>query len=167
MGLFSTLFGGKDKSAQRHTLAQNQRATETINRNADRARQDVLRLFPAAQHTMQQGVQQALDLYGQSIPQQMSAFQQGNVGAQEAQLIGLGAIQKALMGVPMDLSDPGMANYVQSINVDPNFARQNAPSAPLANTLGLPETIPQDATDADREQLNRLLRKFGISGINV
>lgn len=152
MGLFDTLFGGKDKSAQRHTLAQNQRATETINRNADRARQDVLRLFPAAQHTMQQGVQQALDLYGQSIPQQMGVFQQGNMQAQDAQLRGLSAIQKALMGLPVDLSYGRTQGLLSPIQYDPSFAQQQAPQFVYGDQVGV-QASPQQNIQQYLQQL--------------
>ena len=137
MSLFDTLFGGKDRSAQRHTLAQNERSADVINRNADRAREDVMRLFPAAQHTMQQGVQQALDLYGQSIPQQMGAFQQGNMQAQDAQLRGLSGIQQALMGQPLDLSYGRTQGLLSPIQYDPSFAQQQAPQFVYGDQAGI------------------------------
>lgn len=127
MSLWETLFGGTDSSAQDHQLAQNRESKQLISRNADRARQDVLRMFPQAQQTLAQGTQAALDVQGQAFPQQMSAFQQGNMGAQDAQLRGLSAMQKALMGQPVDMSYARTQNLMSPINVDTSFSQQQVP----------------------------------------
>jgi len=67
------------------------------------AREDVLPLFAAAQEARGLGFQAALDVFGQTIPQQIGVFQQGNVAAQQALTQGLPQIQAAILGQPVNL----------------------------------------------------------------
>ncbi len=81
-----------------------ERGQDILAQSRDRARQDVLRLFPQAQQAQTQGFQQAQDfLAGQVIPRQAEAFQTGNVQAQETLLAGLPQVQNAILGGPVDL----------------------------------------------------------------
>ncbi len=66
------------------------------------ARGDAIPLFQNAQQNALQGFQGALDVFGQTIPQQFEAFQGGNVGAQNAILAGLGQQQAAILGQQLD-----------------------------------------------------------------
>ena len=83
----------------------------------EQGRQDVLAAFPKAQEARRQGFQGALDVFGQSIPQQLQAFQGGNVGAQQALLGGLPQQQNAILGLPTDLST-GYAMCFGSVALD-------------------------------------------------
>ena len=74
----------------------------TVFINAAQARKDAIPLFGAAQQNVQQGFQGALDIFGQTVPQQLQAFQGGNVGAQSALLAGLGQQQAAILGQQLD-----------------------------------------------------------------
>lgn len=135
-----TVFGGTDDSAQQAQIASNAAAQQLIAEQTEAARADILSLFPAAEQAAQQGFQGALDVFGQTIPQQVSAFQGGNVGAQQALLSGLPQIQNAILGRPVDLS--GL--QAQQLPVDTSFAQQQVPQfqssaaalqqTPVANT---------------------------------
>lgn len=86
-----------EKSAQSTSDAQIQ-ATE---RAVQQARGDVMEYFPSAQQSAQQGFQQALNVFNQTLPQQTQAFTSGNVAAQNALLAGLPSMQAAILGTPM------------------------------------------------------------------
>jgi hypothetical protein len=119
----STLFGGTDDSAQKAQTRANSAATELIAEQAKIARGDVMNLFPASDENRNMGFQAALDVMGQTIPQQFSAFQQGNVGGQQALLAGLPQMQNALLGLPVDYS----ALQPQAVNYNTDFAQQQLP----------------------------------------
>ena len=92
-----------NKAASASNKATNQAISET-RRSTNEARSDINRLFPLAQQAGQQGFQSAMDVFGQSAPQQAQAFQGGNVAAQQHILAGLPQIQNALMGNQIDYS---------------------------------------------------------------
>lgn len=102
---------------------QNKRNEAFIREQAAKARKDILPLFGAGQDARSTGAQAALNIFGQSIPQQASQFQRGNVGAQQALLAGLPQVQNALLGLPTDLS--GL--QPQQIQFDNSFAQQQVP----------------------------------------
>lgn len=107
-------------SAQKDQNATNE---AFIREQAAKAREDILPQFGLAQEARQQGAQAALDVFGQTIPQQAGVFQAGNVGAQQALLAGLPQIQNALLGRPVDLS--GL--QAQQLPFDTGFAQQQLP----------------------------------------
>ena len=117
------VFGGSDDSAQRGQARQNKAAAALAAQRAKEARADVSSLFPAADINRNLGIQGALDVIGQGVPQQLSAFQQGNVGAQQQLLAGLPQIQNALLGRPVDLS--GL--QAQTLPIDASFSQQQLP----------------------------------------
>lgn len=117
------IFGGTDKSSQRQQIAANARTTDLIEQATRQARGDVLALAPAAFENRNLGFQGALDVFGQTIPQQFGAFQQGNMQAQGALLAGLPQFQNAILGLPADLS----GFQPQRIDVDTGFAQQQLP----------------------------------------
>ena len=118
-----TLFGGTDKSAQKATKEANRQTLDFIKQQGQVARQDAIPLFGSAFENRNLGAQAALDVFGQTIPQQFSTFQQGNVGAQNTLLAGLPQFQNAILGLPTDLS--GL--QPQTIDVDTSFAQQQLP----------------------------------------
>ena len=121
--LVKTLFGGTDKSSLKAQQQANVGTQQFIEQQGAQARGDVLALQPGVEQNRQLGQQAALDVLGQTIPQQFSTFQQGNVGAQSALLAGLPQFQNAILGLPTDLS--GM--QPQAIQFDPSFAQQQVP----------------------------------------
>lgn len=135
------LFGGTDTSAQQGTIEQNEATRRFIEQQGRLARSDVLSLFPGADINRNLGFQGALDVFGQTIPQQFGALQQGNVGAQEAILAGLPQFQNAILGLPTDLS--GL--QPQTINIDTGFAQQQLPGFTPTDQLIQPQPAPTAA----------------------
>ena len=135
-----TVFGGSDDSAQEAQIDANAEATRLIAEKGDEASAIAGQLFPAADVNRNMGLQAALDVLGQSAPQQFSAFQQGNMGAQQALLSGQQQQQNAILGLPASLS--GM--QPQSIDFDPSFLQQQLPdfiTSPQA--MGQEQDLPQ------------------------
>lgn len=118
--LFGDVTGEGQAEVQR---LENLAKQEFIKQQAEQARGDIFKLFPAAEQARQLGTQGALDIFGQTIPQQMDVFQQGNVGAQQALTQGLPQILAALRGTPIDLSQL----QPQTLSFDPSFAQQQLP----------------------------------------
>ncbi|MBL4622905.1 MAG: hypothetical protein JKY89_10945 [Immundisolibacteraceae bacterium] len=79
-------------------------AEAATTRATNKARDDLFKLFPAAQENAAAGFQSALDVFGQSLPAQSQVFQQGNVAAQQQLLSGLPQFQNAILGGNVDLS---------------------------------------------------------------
>lgn len=118
-----SIFGGTDDSAQKAQTRANAKAAEFVKEQAALARGDILNLFPTADINRTLGFQAALDVIGETTPQQLGAFQQGNVGAQQALLSGLPQIQNAILGRPVDLS--GL--QPQRFDIDTSFAQRQLP----------------------------------------
>ena len=102
----AAVIGAKASSKAADKAASSaERGQDILKASRDRARQDVLRLFPQAQEAQARGFQKAQDfLAGQVIPQQAEAFQTGNTQAQETLLAGLPQVQQAILGGNVDLS---------------------------------------------------------------
>jgi len=92
MGFFSkvkeTLLGDEGEGQAAVQTAQNRASREFFAQQARQARGDILPLFEAGDVARQATSQAALDVLGGALPSQLSAFQQGNVGAQQALLGG-------------------------------------------------------------------------------
>lgn len=124
MGFFSDLFGGTDRSAQKGQIRANAKSGDFIEQQSQLARGDLLSLFGDAEQATRAGTQAGLDVLGQTIPQQFSAFQQGNLGAQNLISNGVSDARAALLGLPIQRSF-----RPQAINVDTAFAQQQLPQA--------------------------------------
>jgi len=141
-----------DKAADAQKDASS-RADARIRGATEQARTDVNSLYPQAIARGQQGYQQALDVFGQSLPAQMDTYQQGNIGAQQAILSGLPQIQNALMGGNIDYS--GFQPY-QTQMPDTGFFNQQLPST-VANQ--------NHQSEMDRIQQGAMLGSEIINGI--
>jgi len=142
-----TFFGGAEKKAakaQQKGIEKGIAATQAATRKAEGQLMDI---FPAAQQNLAQGFQGALDVFGQSLPAQTQAFQQGNIGAQQQLLAGLPQIQNALFGNQVDFSQ------LQPTQIQPDlgFAQQQLPQFvdPFAPppTTSTPSTFPNTGID--------------------
>jgi len=123
--------GNVAKNKARHSAAAQSKqaaakADEQIQETTGQAREDLLKLFPAAQQTGRQGFQGALDVFGQSLPAQTDVFTQGNIGAQQQILQGLPQIQNALFGNQVDYSQLQPFEVQQP---DLGFFQQQLPEA--------------------------------------
>ena len=134
-----SFFGGAEKKAgrkQRKELAKGRRAVEA---GAEEARTGATTLFGGAQEAQRLGFQGALDIFGQSVPEQARLFGAGNVGAQEQLIAGLPRIQRALLGQQVDFSQ------FQPTTLTPNlaFTQQTLPQSPtIAELLAPPQPAP-------------------------
>ena len=129
LGLASSLWGAnQDRKAANKAIkaqkSQNKANQAFIREQAAKARQDILPLFGDASENRLLGSQAALDIFGQAVPQQINAFQQGNIGAQQSLLAGLPQIQNAILGMPVDYS----ALSAQSIQPDLSMFNQQLPN---------------------------------------
>ena len=79
-------------------------ASGQLNSSTGAAKEDLFKLFPAAQQNSQQGYQGALDVFNQSVPQQIEFGQSGNIAAQNQLLSGMSQYQNAILGNPVDYS---------------------------------------------------------------
>lgn len=147
--ILGAVVGSKSQSKAQKAQAKSSDAAIRATQQAQaQARGDLFKLFPAAQQNLQQGFQGALDVFGKSLPAQTQAFQQGNVGAQQQLLAGLGQQQNALFGNQVDMSQ---LQPVQVQTPDLGFFQQQLPQfvdpfAPPTNAQmgqgGLPPNDP-------------------------
>ena len=102
----TAIFGGgttgASEQSQAAQIAANAATQRFIEQQSGQARQDVLSLFPQGQQLATQGFQGALDVISGGIPQQLGAFQQGNVGAQQVTGDTLSQVQNAILGLPVN-----------------------------------------------------------------
>ena len=119
--LVGDVFGGTDDSGQKEQKRANIRNLRLQQELADQARGDVLPLFGQASESLSAGNQAALDLFGQTIPQQFAAMQDGNVRAQHQITSALPQMQNALMGLPVDYG----SMQPQRLNFDTGYAQQS------------------------------------------
>ena len=120
-----TFFGGAEKKAAKAQTKALEKAQEYTREAAAQARGDLFKLYPAAQQNANQGFQAAMDIFGQSVPAQMNAFQGGNVAAQQQLLAGLPQMNNALLGAPIDYSQ--FQTY-QAPQQDYSFLQQQLPA---------------------------------------
>ena len=123
-----TFFGGAEKDAARAQQQSAREAQQIVKEQTGAARRDVLNFFPRSEENLLAGFQGALDVFGQALPAQTQAFQQGNIGAQQQLLAGLPQIQNALFGAPVDFS--GL--QPTQITPDIGFAQQQLPQFNLS-----------------------------------
>lgn len=143
-GLVKSIFGGTDRSAQRQQVQTNTQNQALFQRLADQSGQTAREQFGAADTNRNMALSQILQLLGGTIPQQLQAQQQGNLGAQQQLIGGLPMVQAALLGQPVNMGalKPTQINY----NTDwarqalPQFQRPQQPAAPtqpdLSSLLG-------------------------------
>lgn len=115
-------FGGAEKRAGRKETEALRRAQDTVIAQTKKAEGTAQTLFGAADENLRLGQQGALDVFGQFVPQQLGAFQAGNVGAQEALIQGQDRFRNATLGLPQ-----GPAQQAVQLPVDTSFAQQQLP----------------------------------------
>lgn len=136
-GVSANVAANKTASSQRQAI---DKSTAATSQSAAQAREELFKLFPAAQQNAQAGFQGAMDVFGQTLPQQAQAVQGGNVAAQQQILAGLPQIQNAILGGRIDLSGLQPTQLQQP---DFSFAQQQLPQFidpynPINQTTGAP-----------------------------
>lgn len=120
------------KDAAKSQERQNASNREFIEKQIGIAREDALSLLPAASQNVLAGAQGALDIFGQTVPQQIQALQAGSQAAREA-ILGTGTGEVAF-------------------TPDMSFAQQILPTLrPTENRFGTAENIFQAVDVADEE----------------
>jgi hypothetical protein len=131
-GIMDTIFGDEGRGGQQAQQKENAANREFIRQATDVAREDVNRLFPEAAQSRLQGFQGAQDIFASSVPQQLNAFQQGNLQAQTTAGLAPQQIQNALLGLPVDFGFLQPQEQFQ-----PDFSFLNQPLQPsIAGTTG-------------------------------
>ena len=156
-GIIDTLFGSSDDSAQKATTNLNAQMIAMMKENQALARQDALGLFPVADTNRNLGFQSALDVFGEGVGQAANVFQQGNVGAQETAVAGLGQQHNAILGQPVDLS--GL--QARALSFDPSFLNQTLPEF---QTFQPAATVEEGGQQAALASLAALLGGGGAGG---
>jgi hypothetical protein len=131
-GIGEKIFGGTDNSAQKAQQQANQRSQEYIERMMNLNRGDANALYTQGDQARNQGINAAMALMGQSMPDQMRLFQQGNVAAQKYWSQGAPQYQNAILGMPVDygfmkptsLALPDSSIYKQQL---PDFGQMPIP----------------------------------------
>lgn len=134
---------------------------------ADQARGDLFKLYPAAQDNARAGFQGAMDIFGQTVPQQGNLIQQGNVAAQQQLLSGLGQSRNALLGGQFD---PSQLQPV-TLNANYDFAQQQLPQlidpySASVNPTQAPLLDPQRDANLLAGRLNGPANMFGYQQAN-
>lgn len=145
-----TFFGGAEKDAGRRNKRELEKSQELIAKQTAIAREDATKLFGGAQDSARAGYQGALDVFGQTLPEQARLFQQGNVGAQQQVIGGLPQIQAALLGQPVNMQ------AFQPTQITPNmdWAQQTLPEVtPIADVLKPPGELSSSAKNVNPRAL--------------
>ncbi len=110
--------------------SQNASNADFLSKQANIGSSQAEALFGAAGKNRIRAGREALKIFGETMPQQLRTFQEGNVGAQQQLLAGLPQIQNALLGRQVDLSGLQPTN----INVDTGFTQRTLPAFTSAST---------------------------------
>jgi len=136
------------RRAEESQAEQNALERELKEKFAAEAREDAFKLFPMADVNRNMGFQSALDMMGETTPQQFNTFQQGNVGAQSALLAGQQQQQNAILGLPAS-----MAGFQpQAIQYDTGFA-ENV-QLPEFQTYAGPDALSTESIDTTLRDLH-------------
>ena len=141
-----------------------------INRAAaDQASLQAMQLHDAAQQNSLAGFQGGLDVFGQTIPAQLQAFQSGNLNAQNTTRAGLDPQIAAILGGNIDLSGlqaqrapmpsfsmfqqqlPEFQQLNETLNLKPNFEVDR----PVFDFFGIAERMRNLQQNQQQQQRNQ------------
>lgn len=122
---------GQSKASK--TVAGGQKdAAATLSAAAAQARREIIPRFEQARIAQREGFGDALNLLGQTPEQVTRPFQQGNVLAQQQVGRGLGQVQNALLGRPVDLQGFQARNVTTPPSLfPPELAQRRQPQQPI------------------------------------
>ena len=153
--IVDTLFGGTDKTSLKQQKRDNAVIRDYVREMQGQSRDDIMSLWPGVSDNRNMGYQAALDIFGQSMPQQASLFQQGNVGAQNMLLSGLNPYTQAILGQPIDMS--GM--QPMQFQYDPSFMQQQLPQFTQPSQL-LGGQDPAASTQASPQSTQQAIQEY-------
>lgn len=176
--IIKSVFGGTDDSAQKAQSAANKASQKFIEEQSKLAREDAQRLFPQAEQKILAGGQAALDVYGQTLPQQTQLIQAGSSAARNA-ILGTG---QGNIGYTPDMSwaqqtlpalrAPGQ-QWGTAQQYMPAPAQPVNPLNPAAGLTGIaPQQPPQpqqptginNLTPEQQAQLNQAMQRITAAG---
>jgi len=157
-----TFFGGAEKKAGKAEKKALEASQEFIAKQTDIARTESTRLFGGAQEAQRAGFQAALDIFGQSVPEQARLFGAGNVAAQQQLIGGLPQIQAALLGQPVDFSQ----FQATQLTPDLSFTQAQLPqSTSIADVITPPGTLSASAQNIN-PQAQSIVDAFSTGSLN-
>jgi hypothetical protein len=169
-GIGEKIFGGTDNSAQKEQIRANKRAQEFIEQQTGLAIQDIAQLYPMGEQFRNDAYNQAMGLMGASALPQMSYFQQGNVGAQNALIGAMPQYQNALFGNPVDYSQfqpvqfqmPSPSAFQAQL---PQMQEARGPWASLAYDIANRQAAPVEEPDNTQKMLHAGANNRAIMGL--
>ena len=112
------------------TAAKGQEKSQAaVDAAAEAARFDINRLFGKAADTRKDAFGRTLDFLSGAPSRQIDPFQQGSLAAQETTAAGLPQIQRAILGLPTDLSQIRPRSITGDFDVDISKFRPALPAA--------------------------------------
>tara|TARA_R110002074_G_scaffold24842_1_gene73915 strand:+ start:1187 stop:1744 length:558 start_codon:yes stop_codon:yes gene_type:complete len=161
--LVKTIFGGESDEGIERQEKSNQLLRDFLARQEAMGRADIRKAMPSQYAAMTAGQQSALDVYGQTMPQQANAFVGGNVAAQQSLLSGMPMYEQAIRGG--DVNYAALKPYQGSY--DMSFAQQKLPDA-VANPayLGEATTIDPVMQHLTPEYQNQQAQMMRMGGVN-
>lgn len=126
----SAVVGGVATNIASKRAAEGQsKALEATQGATAAARFDINRLFGQAADTREAGFGRTLDFLSGAPSKQIAPFQAGSLAAQETTAAGLPQVQRAILGLPTDLSGIGPKIIEGDFDVDVSpFTRAATPS---------------------------------------
>ena len=152
----AAVIGGVATNAASKRAAEGQsEALGATTEATEAARFDINRLFGQAKETRESGFGRTLDFLSGAPSRQIDPFQQGSLAAQETTAAGLPQIQRAILGLPTDLSQIRPKQITGNFDVDVSQFRPAALPAPQPNPQKTVEQLLlQNALPGNRKRLN-------------
>ena len=113
-----------DKSAQTAQIHQTEKGNRQSAFATATGREDVAQSTPSVIHASSEGIGKGLDVLGQTMPQEMNAFNQGSRNAQQATIDGMNMYAQAIKGQPIN-----MPTQPANITYDTSYAQQKLPES--------------------------------------
>lgn len=114
-------------------------ALQASSASVEAAKFDINRLFGQAKETREGGFGRTLDFLAGAPGRQIDPFQQGSLAAQETTAAGLPQVQRAILGLPTDLSQIRPRTIEGNFNVDASeFRPPPAASTPTPGVFNPP-----------------------------
>lgn len=126
-----------DRSQQKSQIAFNREGIDFARDEAERARRDIYSLFGPMRQAARGGFESSLDYARRSEPRRIDAMQTGSSAARQASLAGLGQIQNAILGKPIDLS--ALQSFGEKLQFQEPVESQMPAQPELPAGMGLPE----------------------------
>lgn len=126
------------KSASKSAAKGQERALEATGAAAEAAKFDINRLFGKAEETREAGFGRTLDFLAGAPERQIDPFQRGSRAAQETTAAGLPQVQRAILGLPTDLSRIKPRSIEGDFNIP---VPERTPAAPPSQDQQLADLI--------------------------